>query len=1322
MLGLKLMIFEAYKLLNIFNMKKITLLLAMLVVSFGYSQTLPIDFEESDDSNIFASVSDGGTFNIIDDADNAGESVGEFSGKVGGALYDHINVPLTTSLDIAATNTISFRVKQTTTEGTTSHLFKLQPNGGTGSNQEVAFTTEYDVWKDVSLTYSGTGTYNELIIFFDFNSASVSGTYLIDDIVASSGTPAAAYDLPFDFETSPVTSDWEGFEGAGITVEAVAAPQTTGNSSTNLAKIIRNGGQAFAGVVTTVDTALDFSTNSTITARIWTSAPIGTKIMFKTEEAGNAGNNSGEKDVFTTKTGEWEDLVFDFAGVGSTAHTKLVIIPDNGNVGDGSAASTFYFDDIIQAAPTAASQTITVSIDVSADPGGVNIVTPTVSGNWAEYAATVDPNNANKYSYTFAEGVTSAEFVWKVYGTSAGDVQESLTSLVGGGAIENNLAATLPTGNGINTDYSTYCNRTVASDSGDFVAPTFVFNSFKQVGVTYTELVLTADSGDSYAIDYSVNDYSEYHGPGATDNGDGTYTVIVDPSSAFTYLWYNITTSTQEDLSACDSSNRDHAAGDSEADSFGVCPTTASQTITVSIDVSADPGGVNIVTPTVSGNWAEYAATVDPNNANKYSYTFAEGVTSAEFVWKVYGTSAGDVQESLTSLVGGGAIENNLAATLPTGNGINTDYSTYCNRTVASDSGDFVAPTFVFNSFKQVGVTYTELVLTADSGDSYAIDYSVNDYSEYHGPGATDNGDGTYTVIVDPSSAFTYLWYNITTSTQEDLSACDSSNRDHAAGDSEADSFGVCPTTASQTITVSIDVSADPGGVNIVTPTVSGNWAEYAATVDPNNANKYSYTFAEGVTSAEFVWKVYGTSAGDVQESLTSLVGGGAIENNLAATLPTGNGINTDYSTYCNRTVASDSGDFVAPTFIFNSFKQVGVTYTELVLTADSGDSYAIDYSVNDYSEYHGPGATDNGDGTYTVIVDPSSAFTYLWYNITTSTQEDLSACDSSNRDHAAGDSEADSFGVCPTTASQTITVSIDVSADPGGVNIVTPTVSGNWAEYAATVDPNNANKYSYTFAEGVTSAEFVWKVYGTSAGDVQESLTSLVGGGAIENNLAATLPTGNGINTDYSTYCNRTVASDSGDFVAPTFIFNSFKQVGVTYTELVLTADSGDSYAIDYSVNDYSEYHGPGATDNGDGTYTVIVDPSSAFTYLWYNITTSTQEDLSACGSSNRNHTAGVSEADTFGVCPASADVKDNNILNVSVYPNPSNSDWNFRTPNTVINSVEVFNLLGKRVASQRSNNNTEISISTQGLTSGIYIARITTEQGTKSVKLIKN
>ena len=85
-----------------------------------------------------------------------------------------------------------------------------------------------------------------------------------------------------------------------------------------------------------------------------------------------------------------------------------------------------------------------------------------------------------------------------------------------------------------------------------------------------------------------------------------------------------------------------------------------------------------------------------------------------------------------------------------------------------------------------------------------------------------------------------------------------------------------------------------------------------------------------------------------------------------------------------------------------------------------------------------------------------------------------------------------------------------------------------------------------------------------------------------------------------------------------------------------------------------------------------------------------------------------------------ATAGVDDNSLVNVSVYTNPSNSNWNFRTGNTVITSVEVFNLLGKRVVSQ-NNNSTEIAISTQGLTSGIYIARITTEQGVKSVKLIR-
>ena len=53
----------------------------------------------------------------------------------------------------------------------------------------------------------------------------------------------------------------------------------------------------------------------------------------------------------------------------------------------------------------------------------------------------------------------------------------------------------------------------------------------------------------------------------------------------------------------------------------------------------------------------------------------------------------------------------------------------------------------------------------------------------------------------------------------------------------------------------------------------------------------------------------------------------------------------------------------------------------------------------------------------------------------------------------------------------------------------------------------------------------------------------------------------------------------------------------------------------------------------------------------------------------------------------PATAGVNENNIIDVSIYPNPSSSNWNFRTGNTVITLVEVFNLLGKRVVSQNNN-----------------------------------
>ncbi len=75
---------------------------------------------------------------------------------------------------------------------------------------------------------------------------------------------------------------------------------------------------------------------------------------------------------------------------------------------------------------------------------------------------------------------------------------------------------------------------------------------------------------------------------------------------------------------------------------------------------------------------------------------------------------------------------------------------------------------------------------------------------------------------------------------------------------------------------------------------------------------------------------------------------------------------------------------------------------------------------------------------------------------------------------------------------------------------------------------------------------------------------------------------------------------------------------------------------------------------------------------------------------------------------------------LNFKVFPNPSIGDWTFKSENTVITSIDVMDINGKKVMSLQPNElEAKIDIST--LSQGIYIARIGSAKGTEAVKLIK-
>ena len=77
-------------------------------------------------------------------------------------------------------------------------------------------------------------------------------------------------------------------------------------------------------------------------------------------------------------------------------------------------------------------------------------------------------------------------------------------------------------------------------------------------------------------------------------------------------------------------------------------------------------------------------------------------------------------------------------------------------------------------------------------------------------------------------------------------------------------------------------------------------------------------------------------------------------------------------------------------------------------------------------------------------------------------------------------------------------------------------------------------------------------------------------------------------------------------------------------------------------------------------------------------------------------------------------------NELGVKAYPNPTRNNWMINASSN-INSVEVYNVLGKQVLAVEANSN-KVVLSGAALNNGIYFARVNAENGSKTLKLVKN
>ena len=484
------------------------------------------------------------------------------------------------------------------------------------------------------------------------------------------------------------------------------------------------------------------------------------------------------------------------------------------------------------------------------------------------------------------------------------------------------------------------------------------------------------------------------------------------------------------------------------------------------------------------------------------------------------------------------------------------------------------------------------------------------------------------------------------------------------------------------TTTVTVDVSENPGGVNIQSN--QNGWAEAAAF--DNGDGTYSYTFenvAAG-TVIEYKWILY-TSATPTFEDLIPLVGGGGVDNDLAANLPTNETIVTDYGSYCNRAITASTTDVVAQTYFFNSFRQPGVDYPELVVTAPAGENLVIDYSSNGWSEYHGPGAVDNGDGTHTVLVDPSSAFQYKWVNTTTGVTEDLLSCDNNdpsidtdnstyaNRVHAAGEDHNDVFGACPLPEGPTTSAPTPPTRDASDVFSL--------LSDAYTNETPGVNAFA-----GATIEDFV--IGGT---DNTLKVTAPTAGGGYQYVFG--IPNGVDLSAFTHMHIDYFVTGEvAGGEVLQTFLQqfaagDGAFQHNIVNTAAVTTTSSWVSIDVEISTMGSGEL----SRDNIGQIQMVLAGPAYGPIFLdniyFY-----------------REATQGL----------------DDNVFNtLKMFPNPAKDTVQFSINSNENLDIEIFDMLGKSVLRVIDVQN-EVNISE--LNSGLYFVQMTlgTQQATK--KLIVN
>ncbi|WP_205764378.1 hypothetical protein [Arenibacter sp. 6A1] len=308
----------------------------------GESSVTPITFEVPYTLSSF----DGGDMAIITNPDTNGNTSGMVAQLVKGAGQPWAGSKITVPTPFSFINETTVTLKVWSPRAGLNLLMKFEddtPWPNTVASAEVtATTTASGQWEELSFDFSGISTevdFYNLVLIMDngtVGDGSENFTVFVDDISVESF---------LDFEPQQALSS---FDGGDISI--IANPDTNGNTSEMVAQMVKGAGQPWTGSKITVPEPFSFSSSTSVTVKVW-SPRVGLNLLMKFEDATPWPNTiaSAEVTATTTVSGQWEELTFDFSGISTSVDfTNLVLIMDNGTVGDGSANFTIYIDDIEQ--------------------------------------------------------------------------------------------------------------------------------------------------------------------------------------------------------------------------------------------------------------------------------------------------------------------------------------------------------------------------------------------------------------------------------------------------------------------------------------------------------------------------------------------------------------------------------------------------------------------------------------------------------------------------------------------------------------------------------------------------------------------------------------------------------------------------------------------------------------------------------------------------------------------------------------------------------------------------------------------------------------